>query len=34
VYRELGVDLVIVNLPQPFDPAFLEPLALALAPLA
>ena len=34
VYRELGVDLVIVNLPQPFDPAFLDPLAAALAPLA
>ena len=26
-YRELGVDLMIFNLPQPFDPAVLEPLA-------
>jgi alkanesulfonate monooxygenase SsuD/methylene tetrahydromethanopterin reductase-like flavin-dependent oxidoreductase (luciferase family) len=33
VYRDLGVDLVIVNLPQPFTPAILEPLATALAPL-
>jgi F420-dependent oxidoreductase-like protein len=33
LYRDLGVDLVIVNLPQPFDAAVLEPLAAALAPL-
>ncbi|HEY8094443.1 MAG TPA: LLM class F420-dependent oxidoreductase [Acidimicrobiales bacterium] len=26
-YRDLGVDLMIFNLPQPFDPAVLEPLA-------
>jgi hypothetical protein len=26
-YRELGVDLMIFNVPQPFDPAVLEPLA-------
>jgi F420-dependent oxidoreductase-like protein len=26
-YEEAGVDLVIFNLPQPFDPAVLEPLA-------
>lgn len=31
VYRDLGVDLLIVNLPQPFDPSVLEPLAHTLA---
>ena len=30
IYRDLGVDLVIVNLPQPFSPSVLEPLAAAL----
>lgn len=34
VYRGLGVDAVIVNLPQPFDAAVLAPLAEALRPLA
>jgi F420-dependent oxidoreductase-like protein len=33
-YREAGVDLVIMNLPAEAGPAFLEPLAEALAPLA
>jgi F420-dependent oxidoreductase-like protein len=30
-YQEAGVDLVIFNLPQPFDPAVLEPLAEAVS---
>ena len=34
VYKDLGVDLVIVNLPQPFRVDVLGPLAEALAPLA
>jgi F420-dependent oxidoreductase-like protein len=33
-YRDAGIDLVIVNLPVPADPAMLEPLAETLAPLA
>jgi F420-dependent oxidoreductase-like protein len=32
-YREAGVDLVIFNLPQPFDPAVLDPLADAVSAL-
>ena len=32
-YQEAGVDLVIFNLPQPFDPAVLEPLADAVSAL-
>jgi F420-dependent oxidoreductase-like protein len=32
-YRDAGVDLVIFNLPQPFDPAVLEPLAEAVSAL-
>ena len=30
-YQAAGVDLVIVNLPQPFSPTILEPLAEALS---
>ena len=33
-YRDAGIDLVIVNLPVPAEPAILEPLAGTLAPLA
>jgi hypothetical protein len=33
-YRDAGADLVIFNLPQPFDPAVLEPLAEAVSALA
>lgn len=33
-FRDAGVDVVIVNLPQPFDPGILEPLASRLAELA
>ena len=33
-FGDAGVDLVIVNLPQPFSPSVLGPLAEALAPLA
>src|SRR5580700_403924 len=33
-YRDAGADLVIMNLPVPAEPAILEPLAQALAPLA
>ena len=33
-YRDAGVDLIIVNLPVPAEPAMLEPLAGAFAPLA
>ena len=32
-YRDAGVDLVIFNLPQPFDPTVLEPLADAVSAL-
>ena len=32
-YRDVGVDLVIFNLPQPFDPSVLEPLAEAVSAL-
>ena len=33
-YRDAGADLVILNLPVPAEPAMLEPLAEAVAPLA
>jgi alkanesulfonate monooxygenase SsuD/methylene tetrahydromethanopterin reductase-like flavin-dependent oxidoreductase (luciferase family) len=33
-YRDAGADLAIMNLPVPAEPAMLEPLAGALAPLA
>jgi alkanesulfonate monooxygenase SsuD/methylene tetrahydromethanopterin reductase-like flavin-dependent oxidoreductase (luciferase family) len=33
-YAEVGVGLLVVNLPNPYDPADLEPLADALRPLA
>jgi hypothetical protein len=33
-YAEVGVGLLVVNLPNPHDPADLEPLADALRPLA
>ena len=32
-YAEVGVGLLVVNLPNPYDPADLEPLADALRPL-